>query len=72
GNKILRGTLHSHYKQFVENCFEICPRHALHAKTLGFTHPLSGMEMNFESPLPNDMAQLVDRWRSYTAGRRMA
>ncbi|HOW21752.1 MAG TPA: RNA pseudouridine synthase, partial [Tenuifilaceae bacterium] len=54
------------------NCFEICPRHALHAKTLGFTHPLSGMEMNFESPLPNDMAQLVDRWRSYTAGRRMA
>ncbi|HOG71933.1 MAG TPA: RluA family pseudouridine synthase [Tenuifilaceae bacterium] len=69
GNKILRGTLHSHYKQFVENCFEICPRHALHAKTLGFTHPLSGMEMNFESPLPNDISALIEKWKKYSTGK---
>ncbi|HRC94802.1 MAG TPA: RNA pseudouridine synthase, partial [Tenuifilaceae bacterium] len=45
------------------------PRHALHAKTLGFTHPLSGMEMNFESPLPNDISALIEKWKKYSTGK---
>ena len=69
GDKILKGNLTSKYKQYVENCFEICPRHALHAQTLGFTHPKSGKEMNFESPLPSDMNELIEKWRKYSAGK---
>jgi 23S rRNA pseudouridine1911/1915/1917 synthase len=69
GDKILRGTVFSKYKQFVENCFEIIPRHALHAKSLGFMHPESGDEMFFDSALPNDMLRLIEKWRNYIADR---
>ncbi|HVM90101.1 MAG TPA: RluA family pseudouridine synthase [Puia sp.] len=65
GDKIVKGTVFSKYKQFVENCFEICPRHALHAKTIGFVHPSSGKEMLFESELPDDMRMLIEKWRGY-------
>lgn len=65
GNKILKGTVYSKYKQFVENCFEILPRQALHAATLGFVHPVTGKEMFFESPLPKDFATVMDKWRKF-------
>jgi 23S rRNA pseudouridine1911/1915/1917 synthase len=68
GDKILKGTTFSKYKQFVENCFGLCPRQALHAKTLGFSHPLSGERMFFESPIPNDMRSLIEKWRNYSKG----
>ena len=65
GDEILKGTIYQKYKQFVQNCFEICPRCALHAQTLGFIHPISGKQLFFEAPLPNDMQQLIEKWRSY-------
>lgn len=65
GDKILKGTIYTKYKQFVENCFAICPRCALHAHTLGFIHPRSGKELFFESPLPSDMQMLMEKWRKY-------
>jgi len=65
GDKIVKGTVYSKYKQFVENCFAICPRHALHAQTLGFIHPSTGKEMFFEAELPNDMKELIEKWRKY-------
>lgn len=68
GDKILKGNTTTKYKQFVENCFELCPRHALHAKTLGFTHPLTNQRLNFDSPLPSDMAALIEKWRAYSKG----
>jgi 23S rRNA pseudouridine1911/1915/1917 synthase len=71
GHEILKGTHFSKYKQFVNNCFEICPRQALHAETLGFTHPVSGKEMDFLSPLPQDMNLLVDKWRNYVSHREI-
>ena len=73
GDKIVKGTVFSKYKQFVENCFAVCPRHALHARTLGFTHPTTGKKMFFEAELPDDMKQLIEKWRGYVAasgGRR--
>ncbi|MFI5155788.1 MAG: RluA family pseudouridine synthase [Chitinophagales bacterium] len=70
GNKILKGTIFSKYKQFVENCFEICPRQALHAKTIGFIHPVSRQEMIFNSELPEDMQKLLEKWREYTISRK--
>lgn len=69
GDQILKGTTFARYSQFVRNCFDLCPRQALHARTLGFRHPRTGEEMDFEAPLPPDMTQLVDRWRSYIAHR---
>lgn len=69
GDQILKGTTYSRYRQFVQNCFEICPRQALHAKTLGFVHPITGKEMFFNSELPNDMATLIDKWRAYVSSR---
>ena len=66
GERILKGTTFSKYKQFIENCFKACPRQALHARTLGFIHPTTGEKMSFESPLPADMVDLLDRWRNYT------
>lgn len=69
GNEILKGTHFSKYKQFVNNCFEICPRQALHAKTLGFVHPKTGEEMFFTSELPADMTELINRWRTYISNR---
>lgn len=65
GNKILKGTIFSKYKQFVENCFEICPRQALHAFTLGFNHPVTHEDMFFTSPLAADIEQVIDKWRRY-------
>lgn len=65
GNEILKGTTSSKYKQFVDNCFAICPRQALHAKTLGFVHPTTGEEMFFDSEIPADMTALIDKWRVY-------
>lgn len=65
GNQILKGVNQPKYKQFVKNVFEILPRHALHAHTLGFIHPTTKEEMNFESPMPNDMQQAMEKWRKY-------
>lgn len=69
GHEILKGTHFSKYKQFVNNCFDICPRQALHAKTLGFVHPRTGKEMFFTSELPDDMTSLLERWRTYISNR---
>lgn len=66
GNIILKGTTFNKYKQFVENCFKICPRQALHAKMLGFSHPVTGERMHFESPLPEDFRNLIEKWRNYS------
>ncbi len=65
GDKILKGTTFTKYKQFVENCFKACPRQALHAKTLGFDHPGTGKRMSFDSELPADMALLIEKWTNY-------
>ena len=65
GDKVLKGTTFTKYKQFIQNCFELCPRQALHAKTLGFVHPTTGKEMRFESELPSDMQAVLDKWESY-------
>ena len=65
GNEVLRGNRTAKYKQFINNCFEICPRQALHAMTLGFVHPVTGEEMYFTSELPADMSTLLDKWRNY-------
>jgi len=65
GDRILRGTLFSKYEQYVGNCFKICPRHALHAKSLGFIHPTSGKFMQFDSELPEDMQNLLEKWEKY-------
>lgn len=67
GDRILKGTTFSRYKQFVENTFHTLPRQALHAKTLGFEHPTTGQQMHFDSPLPDDLASAIDRWRNYAA-----
>jgi len=69
GDKIVKGTVFSKYRQFVDNCFAICPRHALHAKTIGFVHPGTGKEVLFESELPADMQQLIEKWRGYISHR---
>lgn len=69
GNQVLRGTTFAKYKQFVYNNFELCPRQCLHAQSLGFVHPVTGEEMLFESPLPDDMNSVVERWRNYVASR---
>jgi 23S rRNA pseudouridine1911/1915/1917 synthase len=65
GDRIVKGTVYTKYKQFVENCFSICPRQALHAKTLGFTHPTTGKEMFFDTELPEDISTVIDKWRKY-------
>ena len=65
GNEPLKGIRTAKYKQFVNNCFEICPRQALHATTLGFTHPTTGERMEFDSELPQDIQQLLEKWRKY-------
>ncbi|MGM9675708.1 MAG: RluA family pseudouridine synthase [Bacteroidaceae bacterium] len=63
GNEILRGNLSASYRQFIHNCFELCPRQVLHARTLGFVHPTSGEEMYFNSEIPEDISRLLDKWR---------
>ena len=69
GDKVLRGTTFSKYKQFVQNCFKIMPRHALHAKSLGFHHPKNDEWMQFDSNLPSDLSAVIDRWGNYTEQR---
>lgn len=69
GDKILKGTIFTKYKRFVENCFDILPRQALHAKSLEFKHPTSGERLFFEKEIPDDMLQVLDRWHRYIEGR---
>lgn len=66
GNEILKGTTFTKYKQFVHNCFKVLPRQALHAKTLGFTHPTTGKFMQFNSDVPKDMVDCLEKWRTYS------
>ena len=70
GDKILKGTTFSKYKQFIENCFKIIPRQSLHAKSLAFTHPKTGQWMEFQSELPNDMAEVISKWRNYAVHKK--
>jgi 23S rRNA pseudouridine1911/1915/1917 synthase len=65
GNEVLKGTVFSKYKQFVENCFKIIPRQALHAKTLGFVHPTSHKFLQFDSKLPTDFEEVIEKWENY-------
>jgi 23S rRNA pseudouridine1911/1915/1917 synthase len=65
GEKALKGTTFTKYKQFVDNAFKILPRQALHAKTLGFVHPVSGKFMRFDSEIPEDMANCIEKWKQY-------
>jgi 23S rRNA pseudouridine1911/1915/1917 synthase len=66
GNKILKGSITAKYKGFIENCFELCPRQALHAKTLGFKHPVSNKLIQLDSDLPQDMLQVLEKWEKYS------
>lgn len=66
GDSILKGTTFTKYRQFVENCFKIIPRQALHARSLGFTHPSTGQKMFFDSDLPPDMKNVIEKWRNYS------
>ena len=70
GDRIVKGTVYSKYNQFVDNCFGICPRQALHAKTIGFKHPASKADMLFNSELPDDMRQVIEKWRAYVKTKR--
>jgi 23S rRNA pseudouridine1911/1915/1917 synthase len=65
GDYAVKGTTFTKYKQFVENCFTLCPRQALHARSLGFIHPRSGKEVYFEAPIPDDMAAVISKWKAY-------
>lgn len=69
GEKILRGTHHTKYKQFIQNCFKVCDRHALHAKSLAFDHPAAGNRLSFTSDLPEDMLALIQKFETYTQSR---
>lgn len=69
GDRIVKGTVFTKYKQFVENCFDLCPRHALHAKTLGFVHPGTKQKMVFDSELPADISAVIEKWRRYAGSR---
>lgn len=65
GDALLKGTTFTKYKQFVQNCFRILPRQALHAQTLGFQHPTQNKWLDFEAPIPEDMSVAIDKWRNY-------
>ncbi|TLX75329.1 RluA family pseudouridine synthase [Labilibacter sediminis] len=69
GNEILKGTTFSKYRQFVQNCFKVLPRQALHAKTLGFIHPHTGEKMSFTTEMPEDMTVAIEKWRAYISSR---
>ncbi|MBP6412643.1 MAG: RluA family pseudouridine synthase [Bacteroidia bacterium] len=71
GERILKGTVFTKYKQYIENCFSLMPRHALHAKSLGFAHPRDGKPMFFDSELPEDFTAVLDKWRQYAAHQRL-
>ena len=72
GDQVLRGFKTASYGAFIQNCFKLCPRQALHAKTLGFVHPVTGQQMDFDSPLPADMTALIEKWRTYAAALHVA
>ena len=69
GSEIRKGTIYAKYRQFIQNCFEICPRQALHARTLGFIHPTTRKWVQFESSIPEDMTKLLEKWRNYAPGQ---
>lgn len=69
GDKVLRGVRSATYNRFISNCFELCPRQALHARTLGFRHPATGEEMFFTAPVPPDMTALIEKWRAYSSAQ---
>lgn len=69
GDKILKGTTFNNYRQFVQNCFKLLPRQALHAKTLGFAHPSTNKQMKFEAPIPEDILAVIEKWRVYSKSR---
>ena len=71
GDAILKGTTFTKYKQFVQNCFKICPRQALHAKSLGFKHPTTKKEVFFDSDLADDMQELIEKWRKYATHQKL-
>lgn len=71
GDRILNGTIYSKYKQFIDNCFKILPRHALHAKTLGFVHPITGKHIFLENNIPEDMVALMHKWRKYSMNKEL-
>ncbi len=70
GDKVIKGTVFDKYRQFVENCFKMIPRHVLHAKTIGFVHPTTGKPMRFESELPEDFQAVLEKWDRYLKGRK--
>jgi 23S rRNA pseudouridine1911/1915/1917 synthase len=70
GDSILKGTTFSKYRQFIDNCFRILPRQALHAKSLGFVHPSTGKNIFFDSELPQDMQEVLDKWRRYISDKK--
>src|SRR5512133_1458342 len=69
GDRILKGTTFNKYQQFIRNCFAILPRQALHAKSLAFDHPVTGKRLSFDSEIPDDMMQVIEKWRKYVSGR---
>ncbi len=71
GDQIIKGTTFTKYKQFVKNCFEMMPRHALHAKTLGFKHPDTGKQVFFDSPVAQDMLDVIQKWRGYAIHKKL-
>lgn len=71
GDEVLRGERSASYMQFIRNCFEVCPRQALHARTLGFVHPVTGEEMFFEAPVPADMTAMIEKWRTYCEAKNL-
>jgi 23S rRNA pseudouridine1911/1915/1917 synthase len=71
GEKILKGTSFTKYRQFVNNCFKLLPRQALHAKTLGFIHPKTGEKMQYDSPIPDDFNSAIDKWRQYAQHKNL-
>lgn len=71
GNRVLKGTTHAKYKQFIDNCFETIPRQALHAKTLGFVHPLEDRYLLFNSEYPQDFRDIIEKWKKYTSSREI-
>ena len=70
GDRIVKGTVFTKYKQFVHNAFKIVPHHVLHAKLLGFEHPTTGERMEFTCPRPENFEQLLEKWSSYLKGRK--
>ncbi|MBO6045544.1 MAG: RNA pseudouridine synthase, partial [Bacteroidales bacterium] len=68
--EIRKGTIYAKYRQFIQNCFELCPRQALHAQVLGFVHPRTRKHIRFEAGIPADMQALIAKWRAYTKEKR--